>query len=89
MFSFKVAVENGSGAVSQPKRPKIENSTAKERRHSETLVEVDGKTEAHIILSPAHNPPGDPPEPEELVKALLVCFIYSIGIYLKCVAVIW
>ncbi|CAB3363621.1 Hypothetical predicted protein [Cloeon dipterum] len=59
------AVENGAGTSAKKAKPE------KERRHSETVVEVDGKTESHIILSPAHNPPGDPPEPEELVKALL------------------
>ncbi|XP_059491062.1 regulation of nuclear pre-mRNA domain-containing protein 1B [Neocloeon triangulifer] len=67
------AVENGAGPA--PKKAKTESKPMevkeKERRHSETVVEVDGKTESHIILSPAHNPPGDPPEPEELVKALL------------------
>ncbi|KAF4518620.1 hypothetical protein B566_EDAN005945 [Ephemera danica] len=55
----------------EAKKPRKEPPSAhvpapKERRHSETVVEVDGKTEAHIILSPTHNPPGDPPEPEEL-----------------------
>jgi regulator of Ty1 transposition protein 103 len=29
-------------------------------------------------LSPGHNPPGDPPEPEELVKALLVSWSMSL-----------
>ncbi|CAG4962728.1 unnamed protein product [Colias eurytheme] len=48
------------------KKPKLE----REKRYSETKVEVDGKIETHITLSPK-TPPGDPPEPEELIKALL------------------
>ncbi|XP_072947114.1 regulation of nuclear pre-mRNA domain-containing protein 1B [Epargyreus clarus] len=52
------------------KKAKIENKEKKERRRSETTVEVDGQVETHITLSPK-TPPGDPPEPEELVKALL------------------
>lgn len=73
MTLIVVAAPSENGA-SSAKKPRIEssNNVPKERRHSETFVEVDGKTESHIILSPGHNPPGDPPEPEELVKALLV-----------------
>lgn len=41
----------------------------KKRKHSETEVEVEGKKEVHITLSP-RTPAGDPPEPEELIKAL-------------------
>ncbi|GBP24010.1 Regulation of nuclear pre-mRNA domain-containing protein 1B [Eumeta japonica] len=51
------------------KKPKLE-VIHKERRRSETKVEVDGHIETHITLSPK-TPPGDPPEPEELIKALL------------------
>ncbi|KAJ0178152.1 hypothetical protein K1T71_005975 [Dendrolimus kikuchii] len=59
----------------EPKEPekkqKIEEKKIKhERRRSETKVEVDGQIETHITLSPK-TPPGDPPEPEELIKALL------------------
>lgn len=43
----------------------------KKRRHSETEVEVEGTKEVHITLSP-RTPAGDPPEPEELIKALKV-----------------
>lgn len=50
------------------KKAKVENREPKhERRRSETKVEVDGTIETHITLSPK-TPPGDPPEPEELVK---------------------
>ncbi|VVD03273.1 regulation of nuclear pre-mRNA domain-containing protein 1B [Leptidea sinapis] len=52
------------------KKPKIEIEKKEKRRYSETKVEVDGKIETHITLSPK-TPPGDPPEPEELIKALL------------------
>ncbi|KAL0822349.1 hypothetical protein ABMA28_004446 [Loxostege sticticalis] len=51
------------------KKPKVEKEK-KERRRSETKVEVDGTIETHTTLSPK-TPPGDPPEPEELIKALL------------------
>lgn len=33
------------------------------------MFEVDGKTETHAHLSP-HTPAGDPPEPEELIRAI-------------------
>lgn len=32
-------------------------------------MQVDGKVETHVRLSP-HTPAGDPPEPEELIKAI-------------------
>jgi hypothetical protein len=48
-------------------------SPIRERKRSETEVEVerDGMKELHVTLSP-RTPAGDPPEPEELIKALLV-----------------
>ncbi|CAH2039438.1 unnamed protein product, partial [Iphiclides podalirius] len=52
------------------KKPKLENKENRERRKSETKVEVDGHVETHVTLSPK-TPPGDPPEPEDLIKALL------------------
>ncbi|XP_075978493.1 regulation of nuclear pre-mRNA domain-containing protein 1B [Anticarsia gemmatalis] len=51
------------------KKPKVEARTKQERRRSETK-DVDGHVETHTTLSPK-TPPGDPPEPEELIKALL------------------
>jgi len=47
-------------------------SPMRERKKSETEVEVevDGMKELHVTLSP-RTPAGDPPEPEELIKALL------------------
>ncbi|XP_035445082.1 regulation of nuclear pre-mRNA domain-containing protein 1B [Spodoptera frugiperda] len=57
-------------AVKTPeKKAKIEGRSKHERRRSETK-EVDGHLETHTTLSPK-TPPGDPPEPEELIKALL------------------
>lgn len=57
-------------AVKTPeKKAKVEGRSKHERRRSETK-EVDGHLETHTTLSPK-TPPGDPPEPEELIKALL------------------
>lgn len=47
------------------KKPKLEKERS--RRRSETKVDVDGQIETHTTLSPK-TPPGDPPEPEELIK---------------------
>ncbi|XP_031346776.1 regulation of nuclear pre-mRNA domain-containing protein 1B isoform X2 [Photinus pyralis] len=50
---------------------KRKGSPNRERKKSETevTVEVDGTVETHVHLSP-RTPATDPPEPEELVKAL-------------------
>lgn len=49
----------------------------KERKKSETeVVEVDGTKELHVTLSP-RTPAGDPPETEELIKALMVNINYK------------
>jgi hypothetical protein len=55
-------------------------SPMRERKKSETEVEieVDGMKELHVTLSP-RTPAGDPPEPEELIKALLVSS-FQIGV---------
>ncbi|XP_011297343.1 regulation of nuclear pre-mRNA domain-containing protein 1B [Fopius arisanus] len=45
-------------------------SNKKERKKSETEIEVDGTKELHVTLSP-RTPAGDPPETEELIKALM------------------
>ncbi|KAL3276030.1 hypothetical protein HHI36_020759 [Cryptolaemus montrouzieri] len=59
---------------------KKSKSPSRERKKSENevMVEVDGKLETHVHLSP-HTPAGDPPEPEELIKAIqdLECNIAS------------
>lgn len=54
---------------------KHERHERHERRRSETKVEVDGHIETHITLSPK-TPPGDPPEPEELIK--VSSFFYTL-----------
>ncbi|XP_028150309.1 regulation of nuclear pre-mRNA domain-containing protein 1B [Diabrotica virgifera virgifera] len=56
----------------EPPIKKVKVTVTKERRKfdSEKIVEhSDGSIETHIQLSP-HTPAGDPPEPEELIKAI-------------------
>jgi hypothetical protein len=62
-------------------------SPMRERKKSETEVEieVDGMKELHVTLSP-RTPAGDPPEPEELIKALMVRGQFWIGSVLLCSA---
>ncbi|CAG9089277.1 unnamed protein product [Plutella xylostella] len=55
--------------VSEKKAKKEDSKPRHERRKSETKVAADGHIETHTLLSPK-TPPGDPPEPEELIKAL-------------------
>lgn len=50
------------------KKPKSSSSSAEKKVKSET-IEVNGKVETHVTLSP-HLPDGDPPEPEELIKVI-------------------
>lgn len=57
------------------KKPKVEKEK-KERRRSETKVEVDGTIETHTTLSPK-TPPGDPPEPEELIKVITKSYFFN------------
>ncbi|XP_066598963.1 regulation of nuclear pre-mRNA domain-containing protein 1B [Prorops nasuta] len=78
---FKVALDpngdkNKNTQLSR-KRPRIDKYDAekkrekKERKKSETeIIEVDGTKELHVTLSP-RTPAGDPPETEELIKALM------------------
>uniref|UniRef100_A0A2S2Q242 Regulation of nuclear pre-mRNA domain-containing protein 1B n=1 Tax=Sipha flava TaxID=143950 RepID=A0A2S2Q242_9HEMI len=49
------------------KRTKSQNNGIK--KDKEVIVEVDGTKELHVTLSPK-TPVNDPPEPEELIKAL-------------------
>lgn len=55
-----------------PPRKKSRPSNGVSRR-KEKQVEVDGRKEVRVTLSPQTTPMGDPPEPEELIKALQVC----------------
>lgn len=52
------------------KKSKPQNNGLKKEK--EVLVEIDGTKELHVTLSPK-TPVNDPPEPEELIKALNVC----------------
>lgn len=50
------------------------NARERKKSETETEIEVDGMKEIHVTLSP-RTPAGDPPEPEEIIKALMVCII--------------
>lgn len=52
------------------KKTKSQNNGIK-KESKEVVVEVDGTKELHVTLSPK-TPVNDPPEPEELIKALNV-----------------
>ncbi|XP_043262900.1 regulation of nuclear pre-mRNA domain-containing protein 1B [Colletes latitarsis] len=72
---FKLAFDTSKDPGTPPKK-KLKNDIEKakkekkERKKSETEVEVDGTKELHVTLSP-RTPAGDPPETEELIKALM------------------
>ncbi|KAF0763305.1 regulation of nuclear pre-mRNA domain-containing protein 1B-like [Aphis craccivora] len=51
----------------KPKKTKSQNNGIK--KDKEIVIEVDGTKELHVTLSPK-TPVNDPPEPEELIKAL-------------------
>lgn len=72
---FKIAfTDNSKDPGTPPPKKKfkndIEKKEKKERKKSETEIEVDGTKELHVTLSP-RTPAGDPPETEELIKALM------------------
>lgn len=71
----KSASNNKEGGTPPPKKKaKVENNKSnkrKERKQSETEIEIDGTKELHVTLSP-RTPVGDPPETEELIKSLMV-----------------
>lgn len=48
---------------------KSSHNSSEKKSKSETTIEVNGTVETHVTLSP-HQPEGDPPEPEELIKVL-------------------
>ncbi|KAH0540660.1 regulation of nuclear pre-mRNA domain-containing protein 1B [Cotesia glomerata] len=64
----KIKVKTSTPKVE--KKEKKDKKEKKERKKSETEVEVDGTKELHVTLSP-RTPAGDPPETEELIKALM------------------
>ncbi|CAG9768134.1 unnamed protein product [Ceutorhynchus assimilis] len=45
------------------------NKEKRVKKKKQVTVEIDGTLETHVRLSP-HTPPGDPPEPDELIKAI-------------------
>lgn len=51
------------------KRARLHEGRERKKSATEVQVEVDGTVETHIHLSP-QTPGGDPPEPEELIKAI-------------------
>lgn len=53
----------------EPPTKKLKPNDSAKKRNKEETVEIDGTIETHVHLSP-HVPPDDPPEPEELVKAI-------------------
>ncbi|KAK9722135.1 CID domain [Popillia japonica] len=57
--------------IEAPKKEKRNKSPNRDHKKTETevTVEVDGTIETHVHLSP-RTPAGDPPEPEELIKAI-------------------
>lgn len=64
----KVKVINSSKERDHQKKDKTKD---RKKIENEEVVEIDGTREVHITLSP-RTPVVDPPEPEELIKALLV-----------------
>ncbi|XP_030752757.1 regulation of nuclear pre-mRNA domain-containing protein 1B [Sitophilus oryzae] len=66
IMEFKSALLLGKD---EPPLKKIKPNDVGKKRDKEVTVEVDGTLETHVHLSP-HTPPGDPPEPEELIKAI-------------------
>lgn len=64
----KVEESTTPPSSSDSKKAKSQLTPSRERVKSET-VEINGKVETHITLSP-HIPIGDPPEPEVLIKML-------------------
>ncbi|XP_052872959.1 regulation of nuclear pre-mRNA domain-containing protein 1B [Anopheles cruzii] len=60
-----------AGATTDHEAAKKPRPTAVvEKKAKSEVVEVNGKVETHVTLSP-HQPDGDPPEPEELIKVIL------------------
>lgn len=60
--------DSTTNEVDQLKKPRSAAGT--EKKAKSEVVEVNGKVETHITLSP-HQPDGDPPEPEDLIKVIL------------------
>uniref|UniRef100_A0A182J4F4 CID domain-containing protein n=1 Tax=Anopheles atroparvus TaxID=41427 RepID=A0A182J4F4_ANOAO len=63
------ADSSASGNEAEPAK-KVRSTVAAEKKAKSEVVEINGKVETHVTLSP-HQPDGDPPEPEELIKVIL------------------
>lgn len=59
-----------SAEATEDEREKRSKPTESAARGKRETIEINGAIETHVILSPKA-PAGDPPEPEELIKALL------------------
>lgn len=68
-------IENEVREGTPPPRKKSRASNGLPRKKP-VQVEVDGRKEVRVTLSP-QTPAGDPPEPEELIKALQVFLLLS------------
>lgn len=64
IMEFKTALRK-----EEPPAKKVKSNHNSKKKDKQVTVEVDGTLETHVHLSP-HTPPGDPPEPEELIKAI-------------------
>ncbi|CAH0772159.1 unnamed protein product [Bemisia tabaci] len=76
---FKNALEPPEKETPQPRKKMRKSETSDDKKNSksgrdwakaEKEIEVEGMKELHVTLSP-RTPPGDPPEPEDLIKALI------------------
>uniref|UniRef100_A0A182PGF4 CID domain-containing protein n=1 Tax=Anopheles epiroticus TaxID=199890 RepID=A0A182PGF4_9DIPT len=65
----KRKVEGNALEIDTTKKARTTPAVTEKKAKSE-VVEVNGKVETHITLSP-HQPDGDPPEPEDLIKVIL------------------
>uniref|UniRef100_A0A1Q3F620 Putative regulator of nuclear mrna n=1 Tax=Culex tarsalis TaxID=7177 RepID=A0A1Q3F620_CULTA len=60
---------SSSGSSAATNNTAATTTTEKKPAKTEVTIEVNGKVETHVTLSP-HQPDGDPPEPEELIKVI-------------------
>uniref|UniRef100_A0A182N7Y2 CID domain-containing protein n=1 Tax=Anopheles dirus TaxID=7168 RepID=A0A182N7Y2_9DIPT len=61
---------DGANSENEPSKKSRTAAAVTEKKAKSEVVEVNGKVETHITLSP-HQPDGDPPEPEDLIKVIL------------------
>lgn len=70
---FVIYAVSGKDSGPPAKKQKTNDNSHKEKEkkksENEVTYEVDGMVETHVHLSP-HTPAGDPPEPDELIKAI-------------------